>query len=155
MSTKVSSESKNKTIAQQKAKAETISAKKISRSLQEVVGPEVYRTWVSMLHELVPDGRTHRLAPLIAAMLQYALIMAGKKRGDEIDDDSIVQSLIDSAEVSDPSEAEELLHDAVTQLFRDSRVEYRRTSARGERYSISEEAYSEYLCWFDMPWEQE
>lgn len=49
-------------------------------------------------------------------------------------------------------EVRELLHDAVTQLFQDARVEYRRMSARGQSYSIADDAYSEYVHWFDMPW---
>ena len=70
-----------------------------------------------MLATLVPDGRTHRIAPLVAAMLQYALAMADEKRDD------------------------------------DAGVEYRRTNSRGDPYSIVEEAYEEYIRWFDMPWE--
>lgn len=50
-------------------------------------------------------------------------------------------------------EVRELLHDAVTQLFQDARVEYRRMSVRGQSYSIADDAYSEYVHWFDVPWE--
>jgi hypothetical protein len=56
-------------------------------------------------------------------------------------------------EVYDVSEIEELLHDVVTQLFRDAKVPYARTSSRGQDYSIIEEAYHEYMHWADMPWE--
>jgi len=106
-----------------------------------------------MLHALVPDGRTHRLAPLVAAMLQYALVRAQDMPDDDTDENSIVQSLLDSTEASDPSEVKELLHDAVTRLFKDARVEYRRTSSRGDPYSIVDDAYEEYIHWYDMPWE--
>lgn len=41
------------------------------RSLDAVVGPDTYSVWVNMLRALVPQGRTHRLAPLVAGMLQY------------------------------------------------------------------------------------
>jgi len=51
-------------------KAAPAKPKKSARSLVTVVGPEVYGSWVSMLRVLVPDGRTHRLAPLVAAMRQ-------------------------------------------------------------------------------------
>lgn len=40
------------------------------QSLQEVVGAQTYTSWVDMLRRLAPDGRTHRLAPLVAGMLQ-------------------------------------------------------------------------------------
>ena len=153
MSTKPSSQPKRKS-APPKAKAKAARPKKRSRSFQEVVGPEVYGAWVSMLGALVPDGRTHRLSLLVAAMLQYACGLAEDKRDDDDDDEnSITQSLLASTEVFDPSEVEELLHDAVAQLFKDANVEYHRTSARGQDYSIAEEAYSEYIHWFDMPWE--
>jgi hypothetical protein len=32
------------------------------QSLQTIVGQETYTVWKKMLRELVPDGRTHRLA---------------------------------------------------------------------------------------------
>ena len=86
-------------------------------------------------------------------MLQYALIMAEERRDDDAAESSIIQSLLDSTEVSDPSEVKALLHDAVSQLFKDAGVEYGRTSARGQHYSIAEDAYEEYIHWFEMPWE--
>lgn len=135
-----------------KAKAKPVKPKKNVRSLKVVVGPEVYDTWVSMLRTLVPGGRTHRLAPLLAAMLQHALSVA-EDRQAEAEENTVIQSLLDSTEVSDPSEVKDLLHDAVTRLFKDAGVEYNRTSVRGQRYSIVEEAYEEYIGWFDMPWE--
>ena len=126
--------------------------KRGGRSLETVVGAEVYRTWVNMLHTLVPDGRTHRLAPLVAAMLQYAVSVAEEEQLSEVES-SVVRSLLDSTEVSDPSEVKDLFHAVVARLFRDAGVEYRRTSSRGYQYSIEEDAYEEFLHWFDMPWE--
>ena len=94
MSAKTISKTKTTSLALAKRKAQTVSDKKGSGSLQEVVGEEVYRTWVSMLRELVPDGRTHRLALLVAAMLQYALVMAQEKRDEEMDETSLIYSLL-------------------------------------------------------------
>lgn len=136
-----------------KRKAQPASDKKDQRSFQEVVGGEVYRTWVNMLQELVPDGRTHRLALLVAAMLQYALTLAEEKRDEERDENSLVSSLLDTTQVADASEVHALLHDAVKKLFKDAKVTFERTSARGVAYSIVEEAYEEYLHWFNMPWD--
>ena len=152
MTTKAPSKLKSKSTPQ-KAKTKTAKRTRSSRSLQEVVGPEVYGAWVSMLRVLVPDGRTHRLAPLLAAMLQYACSVTEDKQGDDADEKSIAQSLADSTESSDPSEVKHLLHDAVAQLFKDAGVKYGRVSARGQQYSIADDAYSEYVYWFDMPWE--
>lgn len=145
---------KSKTASRRLRKGTSLAARKSGgRSLQTVVGPEVYQTWVSMLRILAPDGRTHRLAPLLAAMLQYAASIAEITADDEIKERSLIQSLRDSSQVSDPSEVRELLHDAVTQLFQDARVEFWRMSARGQSYSIADDAYSEYVHWFDLPWE--
>ena len=33
--------------------------------LKSIVGKNTYAVWIRMLRELVPDSRTHRLAPLI------------------------------------------------------------------------------------------
>ena len=79
MKTKASAKPQGKS-TEQKHKTERAERKKGSRSLRDVVGPEVYQTWIDMLHRLVPDGRTHRLAPVVAAMLQYALAVAEGKR---------------------------------------------------------------------------
>ena len=128
-------------------------AAKSKRSLQDVVGPETYAVWINMLRALVPDGRTHRLAPLIAGMLQYALTVVEEDPGDDSDEPSVAQSLIDSTETSDPEEVQGLLHDLVARLFKDAGVEYQRTSARGEDYSIADSIYAEHVSWFDMPWE--
>ena len=152
MNAKSSSKRKTKP-ALPKARSEAVKQKKSARSLEEVVGAEVYRTWVTMLYTLVPDGRTHRLAPLVAAMLQYALVIAEDKRNDDLDEGSIALSLLSSTEASDPSEVKELIHDVVTKLFKDARVEFSRTSSRGYQYSIADDAYAEYIHWYDMPWE--
>ena len=123
------------------------------RSLEVVVGQETYSVWVNMLRELVPDGRTHRLSVLVAGMLQYAYSKADEQGEEDLDEDSVVKSLLDSTEVFDVSEVEDLLKDVVVQLFDDAGVKYARTSARGQGYSIIEDAFEEYLHWFDMPWE--
>ena len=122
---------------------------KSKRSLQEVVGKETYSVWVNMLHALVPDGRTHRLSVVVAGMLQYALEVAGS----DAEEPSVAKSLIDSAETSDPDEVKSLLHDVVSQLFKDAGVTYERTAKSGEHYSIADDVYDEYVRWFDYPWD--
>lgn len=49
---------------------------KRKQTLEEVVGQETYAMWVDMLRRLVPEGRTHRLAVLVAGMLHYAYLIA-------------------------------------------------------------------------------
>lgn len=123
------------------------------RSLEDVVGREVYQTWVDMLRRLVPDGRTHRLAPIVAAMLQYALAMAEDQDDADEAGNSVATSLLETREIADSSEVKDLLHDVVTKLFKDAGVGFQRTSSRGIAYSIADDAYEEYLHWYDMPWE--
>ncbi len=54
-------------------------------SLKDVVGQPTYDVWVDMLRRLVPDGRPHRLAPMIAGMLQYAYLVASEEYGTKWD----------------------------------------------------------------------
>ena len=46
-----------------------------------------------------------------------------------------------------------MIQDAVVQLFKDAKVRFERTSARGTKYSLAEDSYEEFIHWFDMPWE--
>lgn len=134
-------------------KAKASNPRRRARSLEDVVGPDVYQTWVDMLRRLVPDGRTHRLAPLVAAMLQYALLVAEDQGSANAAEHSVVASLLETTEVSDASEVKALLHDVVTKLFKDAGVGFQRVSSRDISYSIADDAYEEYLHWSDMPWE--
>jgi hypothetical protein len=118
-------------------------------SLQEVVGSQTYTTWVEMLRRLVPGGRTHRLAPLVAGMLQYATAVALESAVEN----EVVMGLQEATEAYDPDEAGKLLLPLIDHLFTDAGVSYRRTNARSQEYSIAEEIVREYVYWFDMPWE--
>lgn len=122
-------------------------------SLQQIVGKQTYTIWVEMLRRLVPDGRTHRLAPLIAGMLQYASTLAYEKYGDNPEEGSVAHALLMAAEVYEPAEAEELLGEVLEQLFSEAKVRYQRMSSRGDDYSIIESALYEFIHWYDMPWE--
>lgn len=134
-------------------KRKKAAAKETSRSLAKLVGAETYEAWVRMLHKLVPDGRTHRLAVIVAGMLHYAVVMAAAKEGDQKNGGSLATSLLEASDASDPSEVRDLLHDAVVQLFNDAKVRFERTNARGDKYSLAEDSYEEFIHWFDMPWE--
>ena len=118
-------------------------------NLAPLVGQPTYSVWMSMLRELVPDGRTHRLAPLVAGMLQYAVALAEKQEPIE---GSVAHALIEASE-TDPDETIELLLPIVECLFKDAGVDYKRRSSRGEGYSIAKTAIEEFVSWYDMPWE--
>ncbi len=125
---------------------------KSKRSLQDVVGKETYTVWVDMLRDLVPDGRTHRLSVLLAGMLQYALAIAENLDEDELEEDSVALSLINANEMGS-DEIKDELHDVVKRLFKDAGAKFDRVSKRGESYSIADEAYNEFVSWFDYPWD--
>lgn len=122
------------------------------RSLQAIVGAETYGVWCSMLKELVPDGRTHRLAPLVAGMLQYAAIVASGMRPRPAAG-SAAASLLEAGCTSDPDEAYESVGDVVRRLFLDAEASGDRVNARGNPYSIVDEAIAEFVQWEFMPWE--
>lgn len=125
---------------------------KPKRSLQEVVEEDTYSVWVDMLRRLVPDGRTHRLSVLLAGMLQYALTIAENLDEDELEEDSVALSLINANEMA-PDEIKDELHDVVKRLFKDADVTFDRVSKRGEPYSIADQAYDEFVRWYDYPWD--
>ena len=126
--------------------------KKRQGNLKEIVGDKAYSVWVDMLHRLVPDGRTHRLAPIIASMLQYASEVAYEKYGSDPEEGSAAYSLIVSGEAG-YDEAVDLLLPIVERLLKDSQVKSKRKSARGIEYSIAESAIQEFVNWYSMPWE--
>ena len=128
-------------------------APKQKRGLQTVVGQETYDVWTRMLHGLVPDGRTHRLAPMIAGMLHYAVSVVLEKYGTDPERDSVAHALLVASEANHPDEAADSLSDIIEQLFKDARVQYTRTSSRGEEYSIVEQAIYEFVEWYSIPWE--
>jgi hypothetical protein len=122
-------------------------------SLKQIVGKETYTVWIDMLQRLVPDGRTHRLATLIAGMLQYASAIAYEKYGEEPEEDTVAYSLLMAEETADTDEVEDLLSEVVEELFRDAKMNYQRVSAQGDEYSVIESAIYEFIHWYDMPWE--
>lgn len=123
-----------------------------NRSLKPIVGEQTYAVWIDMLKQLVPQGRTHRLAVVIAGMLQYASQVASKKSGKNPKEGSVEASLL-FADEFDIEDGTAELSDIIEQLFDDAQVPYARTSSRGDEYSIIDSAIMEYLHWRDMPWE--
>jgi hypothetical protein len=121
-------------------------------SLKPIVGQTTYTLWTKMLNQLVPDGRTHRLAPLVAGMLQYACAVAEEKYGDNPEEDTAAYFLLNPPDYYEPGEPSKLLN-VIEQLFEDAGVHYQRVNSRHEGYSIAENALYEFIHWYDMPWE--
>ncbi|MGH7771969.1 MAG: hypothetical protein ACREQA_06990 [Candidatus Binatia bacterium] len=106
-----------------------------------------------MLQRLVPDGRTHRLAHVVAGMLQHASLVAYEKFGDYPNEGSAAQSLLYASEQGEPDEIIRDLSDIVEKLFEDAGVKYKRVNRRGDEYSVIESAIAEFVHWHNMPWE--
>lgn len=116
-------------------------------SFEPFVGAETYDVWIKMLKNLVPHGRTHRLAVVVAGMIQYATDSIYKK------DPDLYDKLFDRTD-DDYHEVEnrELIK-YVENLFQDANVRSSRTNSRGQAYSIVESALIEHERWDNMPWE--
>ena len=121
--------------------------------LAGVVGHEIYATWVEMLRAPVPHGRTHRLAVVVAGMLQYAVAVASDKPRRRLAASSPAVTLLRFVDAIDPGTDECMLDGHVDRLFRDAGVSAERVNARGQAYSITAAAIAEFVSWENMPWE--
>ncbi len=130
-----------------------MSNKREVRTFESVVGASTYRTWAEMLGNLVPGGRTHRLAVVVAGMLQHAATRAIEKHGLDPPEGTVSYSLLAAQETQDLDEVLEEIGDLLRQLFEDAGVEAYRVNARGDSHSILEAAAAEYVTWYEMPWE--
>ena len=119
-------------------------------SLQSVVGETTYEVWLDMLRVLVPGARTHRLAPMLAGMLRYAVEQSTRKGRRPRPSGALVEALIALDEGDD--DAVVLVTAAVQRLFRDAGVRAAR-GAETASDSIVEAAIHEFQRWGDMPWE--
>jgi hypothetical protein len=118
-------------------------------SLAAIVGDATYQVWVAMLGKLGPDGRTHRIAPLVAGMLTYAAECASATQGET----PLADALLDQDEVYDADSVPRALRAATRQLFDDANVAALRRNAKGSAYSVLDAALEEFVHWYDMPWE--
>ena len=133
--------------------AKTVKRTRRRQSLKPLVGVRVYGVWVDMLRRLVPEGRSHRLSPLVGAMLQYAAACALKKFGRRPPVSSVAEALLSASAGDDDVAPSAVLSEAVEQLFLDAKVESLRTNRRGDAYSLVESSVAEFLRWHAMPWE--
>ena len=74
-------------------------------SLQSVVGETTYEVWLDMLRILVPGGRRHRLAPMFAGMLRYAVEQSTRKGRRPRPSGALVEALIALDEGDDDAAA--------------------------------------------------
>jgi len=116
-------------------------------SFESFVDYDTYDTWVKMLKALVPHGRTHRLAVVVAGMVQYSADMAYEK------DPELYEELFNLTDYDDHDVGNKKLVPYVEKLFKDAKVKSNRVNSRGQGYSIVESALMEYEHWDHMPWE--
>lgn len=86
-------------------------------------------------------------------MLQYALAIANSRFATDVKADAAALILMNANEDGYSEETIDRLVMLIVTLFNDAKVEFQRTSRRGEDYSIAEEAANEFLAWYNMPWE--
>ena len=100
-------------------------------SLKSVVGSTTYEVWIRMLQQLIPEGRTHRIAPLIAGMLQYATLISLEKYEDK-NKETVAHNLVIAEEMSDFDEIKKILSEPLQQLFNDSNTIYNKMNYQGQ-----------------------
>lgn len=118
-----------------------------SSSFKPFVGEETYEVWMKMLKVLVPHGRTHRLAVVVAGMIQYASKSVYKK------DPDLYDQIFNESDFDDYEMSNEQLAPFVETLFKDAKAKSKRVNSRGAAYSIVATALEEYARWDFMPWE--
>lgn len=64
-------------------------------SLRSLVGEATYEAWLEMLRGLVPAGRTHRIAVLVAGMLQHAADVVPRRKRRKLEKGSLIEALVD------------------------------------------------------------
>jgi len=123
------------------------------KEFKKIIGNQSYSTFLSLLKEIGPDARTHRISVMIAAMLRFAL----EKLYREGENGTLCQALValdkEPYLAAEASEEYERLFELIDEMCREAGLRNRRESARGESYSIAENAIAEYIAWYHMPWE--
>ena len=119
--------------------------------IKSVLGAKTYGVWMTMLKSLVPHGRTHRLAVVVAGMLQCAYHVASRKK-ESCSRSRKFLSLYERS-IDDPEEEMNTVIKLAEALFKDAGVQYERVNSKGNGYSIAESAAHEFMNWENMPWE--
>ena len=120
---------------------------------KEIIGGQELLSFLSLLKEIGPDARTHRISVVIASILRFAV----NKLPAHCEDGSLAHALImidqEPYLAHEQSDEYELVFDFIDCLCKEAGILNQRESARGEDYSIAENAILEYTAWYNMPWE--
>jgi glutathione S-transferase len=123
------------------------------KEFKKIIGNPSYSVFINQLQVIGSDARTHRISVVIAAMLRFAL----EKLYREGEDGTLCQALVALDEepylAAEASEEYERLFELIDEICREAGLRNLRESARGDSYSIAENAIAEYVSWYNMPWE--
>jgi hypothetical protein len=144
------------------------SRKALRREWERLVGREMYSLWIKMLKQLGPHGRTHRLAVVVAGMLEYAASCRPSERGanevrrllegaDPYFESSDAGAIDRGYDDYEDGPGESLPYESplpvIEQLFWDAKVRWKKVNSKGRSYSIAGTALEEFFNWELMPWE--
>lgn len=120
---------------------------------KEIVGDQHFSSFLTLLKEIGPDARTHRISVVIASILRYAV----NQLPPECEDGSIAQALLLLDEepylAHEQSDEHEMVFDLVDGLCSEANMMNERETTRGEGCSIAENVILEYAAWYNRPWE--
>ena len=126
---------------------------KLIDEFEEIVGERHFASFLTLLREIGPDARSHRISVVIASILRFAV----NRSPTECEDGSIAQALLVLDEephlAHEKSDEYEMIFDLVDGLCSEANLINERESVRGEDYSIAENVILEYAAWYNMPWE--
>ena len=118
---------------------------------KEIVGDQHFSSFLTLLKEIGPDARTHRISVVIASILRFAV----NQLPPEIEDGSIAQALLVLDEepnlAHEQSDEHEMVFDLVDGLCSEANMMNERETTRGEGYSIAENVILEYAAWYNRP----
>ena len=118
---------------------------------KEIVGDQHFSSFLTLLKEIGPDSRTHRISVVIASILRFAV----NQLPSECEDGSIAQALLVLDEepylAHEQSDEHEMVFDLVDGLCSEANMMNERESTRGEDYSIAENVILEYAAWYNRP----
>lgn len=126
---------------------------KLIDEFKEIIGEQHYLSFLTLLKEIGPDARTHRICVVIASLLRFAV----NQLPAHCEDGSLSQALLTLDEephlAQEQSDEFEMVFGLIDGLCNEAGILNGRESAQGESYSIAENTILEYAAWYNMPWE--
>ncbi len=120
---------------------------------KDIIGDPQFLSFLGLLRNIGPEARTHRISVVVASILRFAV----NQLPPDCEDGSLAQALLTLDEepylAHEQSDEYEMVFDLIDGLCNEAGMMNERESARGEDYSIAENAILEYAAWYNMPWE--